>query len=122
MAAIAAEAKGADAYRDVFAPQDETEAALQALTYADGLCAYFGAHLSGLMIGLVPYYPMSLSGPSPEGWMQAQQQANEEASASEQRLRAISSFLRTGRTFPEDILHNSVLKAVEAHHANSTAI
>jgi nucleotide-binding universal stress UspA family protein len=93
MAAIAAEAKGADAYRDVFAPQDETEAALQALTYADGLCAYFGAHLSGLMIGLVPYYPMSLSGPSPEGWMQAQQQANEEASASEQRLRAIFATL-----------------------------
>ena len=93
MAATAVEARSADAFRDVFAPQDETEAALQALTYADGLCAYFGAHLSGLMIGLVPYYPMSLSGPSPEGWMQAQQQANEEASASEQRLRAIYATL-----------------------------
>lgn len=93
MAAIAVEAKSADAFRDVFAPQDESEAALQALTYADGLCAYFGAHLSGLMIGLVPYYPMSLSGPSPEGWMQAQQQANVEASASEQRLRAIFATL-----------------------------
>ncbi len=50
-----------EAFRDVFVPQDESEASLRALGYADGLCIQFGAHLSGLMVGLVPYYPMSLA-------------------------------------------------------------
>ena len=79
-----------DVFRDVFVPQDESERALGALTYANGLCTHFGAHLSGLMVGLVPYYPMSISASAnPEGWMNAQRQAGEEASASEGRLRAI---------------------------------
>ncbi len=81
-------------FRDVFVPQDETEAALNALRYADGLCAAFGAHLSGLMFGLVPYYPMSqTTAVTPAGWIQAQRQASEEAELAEQRLRAIYSRL-----------------------------
>ncbi len=83
-----------EAFRDVFVPQDESEASLRALGYADGLCIQFGAHLSGLMVGLVPYYPMSLaSSANPEGWIHAQQQASEEASLSERRLRTIYSAL-----------------------------
>lgn len=94
MCAAEVQAGGADGFRDIFMPQDELDASLDALAYADGLCAHFGAHLSGLMIGLVPYYPMSLSASgNPEGWMQAQRQASEEASAAEGRLRAIYAGL-----------------------------
>jgi len=83
-----------DAFRDVFVPQDESAASLSALAYADGLCAHFGAHLSGLMIGLVPYYPISLTASAaPEGWLRAQKQANEEASLAERRLRSVYSSL-----------------------------
>ena len=77
-----------DGFRDVLLPQDESEAALNALSYADGFCAAFGAHLSGLMFGLVPYYPMSLTAAAPKGWIQAQKQASEEAAESERRLKA----------------------------------
>ena len=80
---------GLDGFRDILVPQDESEAALNALAYADGLGAAFGAHLTGLMFGLVPYYPMSLaSSAAPEGWMHAQQQASEEAADGESRLKA----------------------------------
>jgi len=83
-----------EVFRDVFVPQDESERALGALAYANGLCVHFGGHLSGLMIGLVPYYPMSISASAnPEGWMTAQRQAGEEASATESRLRAIYARL-----------------------------
>ena len=75
--------------RDILAPQDESAAGLNALAYADSLCLAFGAHLTGLMFGLVPYYPMSLvSSSAPEGWIQAQRQASEEATLSEGRLLA----------------------------------
>ena len=95
MSAAESPASGADGFCDVFIPQDESEAQLHALTYADGLCAHFGAHLSGLLIGLVPYYPMALSASAnPEGWVAAQQQANEEASAAEQRLRLLYGRLQ----------------------------
>jgi nucleotide-binding universal stress UspA family protein len=79
-----------DAFRDLLVPQDESDASLGALLYADGLCAAFGAHLSGLMFGLVPYYPMSLTtAAAPEGWMQAQRQASDEATLTELRLKAV---------------------------------
>ena len=77
-----------DGFRDALLPQDESEAALNALSYADGFCAAFGAHLSGLMFGLVPYYPMSLTAAAPKGWIQAQKQASEEAEEAERRLKA----------------------------------
>ena len=87
-----------DAFRDVFVPQDESEASLAALAYADGLCSEYGARLTGLMVGLVPYYPMMLSASTtPQGWMHAQKQANEEASLSEQRLRAIYATLTSAQ-------------------------
>jgi nucleotide-binding universal stress UspA family protein len=76
-----------DAFRDVLLPQDESEASLNALRYADGFCVAFGAHLAGLMFGLVPYYPMSLTAAAPKGWIQAQKQASEEAEESERRLK-----------------------------------
>lgn len=83
-----------DAFRDVFVPQDESPGSLGALAYADGLCVHFGAHLSGLMIGLVPYYPISLTASAaPEGWLRAQKQANEEASLAERRLRSTYAAL-----------------------------
>lgn len=78
------------ALRDVLVPQDETDAALNALAYADGLCAQFGAQLTGLMFGLVPYYPMSFTrAAAPEGWILAQMQASEEAADAERRLKAL---------------------------------
>jgi nucleotide-binding universal stress UspA family protein len=81
-------------FRDVLVPQDETDAALHALGYADMLCAAFGAHLTGLMFGLVPFYPISLASPGvPEAWIRAQSQANEEAEQCERRLRAIYARL-----------------------------
>jgi len=81
-------------FRDVLVPQDESEAGLNALAYADGLCSVFGAHLTGLMFGLVPYYPMSLAtSAAPEGWIHAQSQASEEAGLSERRLKAIYAKL-----------------------------
>jgi nucleotide-binding universal stress UspA family protein len=85
--AIVSEAS-ADAFRDVLLPQDESDGALNALAYADGFCAAFGAHLAGLMFGLVPYYPMSLTAAAPKGWIQAQKQASEEAEESERRLKS----------------------------------
>ena len=84
---IAADAS-VDAFRDVLLPQDESEASLNALNFADGFCVAFGAHLAGLMFGLVPYYPMSLTAAAPKGWIQAQKQASEEADESERRLKA----------------------------------
>jgi nucleotide-binding universal stress UspA family protein len=82
-----------DAFRDVLLPQDESEAALNALRYADGFCVAFAAHLAGLMFGLVPYYPMSLTAAAPKGWIQAQKQASEEAEESERRLKALYAKL-----------------------------
>jgi nucleotide-binding universal stress UspA family protein len=84
----------ASGFRDVLVPQDETDAALHALRYADMLCAAFGAHLTGLMFGLVPFYPMSPACPGvPEAWIQAQSQASEEAAQCERRLKAIFARL-----------------------------
>ena len=81
-------------FRDILVPQAETGAGVNALSYADGLCTAFGAHLTGLMFGLAPYYPMSLASVAAvEGWSQAQQQASEEAAQSERRLRAIYAKL-----------------------------
>lgn len=83
-----------DTFRDILLPQDETPASLAALGYADGMCASFGARLNGLMFGLVPYYPMLLSSSAtPEGWIRAQKQANEDASSTERRLRALYAAL-----------------------------
>jgi hypothetical protein len=75
-----AKAPAAGGFRDVLVPQDETDAAMHALVYADMLCSAFGAHLTGLMFGLVPFYPMSLAAAKvPEAWIHAQRQASEEA-------------------------------------------
>jgi nucleotide-binding universal stress UspA family protein len=77
-------------FRDVLVPQEETDAGIHALVYADMLCSAYGAHLTGLMFGLVPFYPMSLAtGKVPEAWIHAQRQASEEAAQSEKRLKAI---------------------------------
>jgi nucleotide-binding universal stress UspA family protein len=58
------------------------------------LCASFGAHLTGLMFGLVPFYPMSpVTASVPEAWIHAQRQASEEAEQSEARLKAIYAKL-----------------------------
>ena len=76
--------------RHVMVAQDESEASLAALSYADALAVAYGASLTGLMFGLVPSYPMSLaSAAAPDGWMAAQRQASEEAALSENRLRAL---------------------------------
>lgn len=83
-----------DSFCDIFLPQDESATSLDALAYADGMCAHFGAHLNGLMVGVVPYYPISLTTASaPDGWIRAQKQANEEASLTEKRLRAFYASL-----------------------------
>ena len=88
------EGRERDSIRDIFVPQDESSASLEALAYADGMSAYFGAKLTGLMFGLVPYYPISLTASAtPEGWIHAQKQASEEASQTERRLRAIYAGL-----------------------------
>lgn len=80
----------AGGFRDVLVAQDETDAGIHALVYADMLCSAFGAHLTGLMFGLVPFYPMSLATAKvPEAWIHAQRQASEEAEQSEKRLKAI---------------------------------
>ncbi len=80
----------AGGFRDVLVPQDETDAGIHALVYADMLCSAYGAHLTGLMFGLVPFYPMSLATAKvPEAWIHAQRQASEEAEQSEKRLKAI---------------------------------
>lgn len=81
-------------YREILAPQEETSASLNALGWADAMCVAFGAHLSGLMFGLVPHYPLSLAGTaSPDGWMHAQRQASEEAEQAERRLRDVYAKL-----------------------------
>ena len=96
---------GLDGFRDILVPQDESEAALNALAFADGLGAAFGAHLTGLMFGLVPYYPMSLASSSaPEGWIHAQQQASEEAADGESRLKARYAKLAASHEFKRDLL------------------
>ncbi len=77
-------------FRDVLVPQDESDAGIHALVYADMLCSAYGAYLTGLMFGLVPFYPMSLATAKvPEAWIHAQRQASEEAEQSEKRLKAI---------------------------------
>lgn len=89
-----AKESAAAGFRDVLVPQDETGAALHALLYADMLCTAFAAHLTGLMFGLVPFYPMSLATAKvPEAWIHAQRQATEEAEQSEARLKAIYAKL-----------------------------
>ena len=77
-------------YRDVLVSQDESDASVHALVYADMLCSAFGGHLTGLMFGLVPFYPMSAANARvPEAWIHAQRQASEEAEQSERRIKAI---------------------------------
>jgi hypothetical protein len=77
-------------YRDVLVSQDESDASVHALVYADMLCSAFGGHLTGLMFGLVPFYPMSAANVRvPEAWIHAQRQASEEAEQSERRIKAI---------------------------------
>ncbi len=89
-----AKAPAAAGLRDILVLQDETAAALHALIYADMLCAAFGAYLTGLMFGLVPFYPMSPATANvPEAWIHAQRQASEEAEQSEARLKAIYAKL-----------------------------
>ncbi len=46
-------------YRDVLVSQDESDAFVHALVYADMLCSAFGGHLTGLMLLLPPSYPTS---------------------------------------------------------------
>lgn len=83
-----------DDCRAIFVPQDESPASLNALAFAESLAMASGAHLTGLMFGLVPYYPMSLATVSaPEGWIHAQRQASDEAEGTEERLRRIYSRL-----------------------------
>ena len=77
-------------FRDVLVSQDESDASVHALVYADMLCSAFGGHLTGLMFGLVPFYPMSAANVRvPEAWIHAQRQASEEAEQSERRIKAI---------------------------------
>ena len=77
-------------YRDVLVSQDESDASVHALVYADMLCSAFGGYLTGLMFGLVPFYPMSAANVRvPEAWIHAQRQASEEAEQSERRIKAI---------------------------------
>ncbi len=77
----------ADAFCEVLLPQDESAAGFNALAYADSFCTAFGAHLSGLMFGLVPFYPIASTAAAPEDWIRAQRKANEEAEAAERRMR-----------------------------------
>lgn len=109
--------------RDVLVPQDETDAAIHALVYADMLCSAYGAHLTGLMFGLVPFYPMSLAAAKvPEAWIHAQRQASEEAEQSEKRLRAVygkltaRNELRRVDAFEQEVGH------ICARHARSADI
>ena len=81
-------------FRAIFVPQDESQASLNALAFAESLAIASGAQILGLMFGLVPYYPISLATvTAPEGWIHAQRQASDEAEGTEARLRGIYSHL-----------------------------
>ena len=81
-------------FRAIFVPQDESPASLNALALAESLAVASGAQVFGLMFGLVPYYPISLTTvAAPEGWIHAQRQASDEAEGAEARLHRIYSKL-----------------------------
>ena len=113
----------AGGFRDVLVPQDETDAAIHALVYADMLCSAFGAHLTGLMFGLVPFYPMSLATAKvPEAWIHAQRQASEEAEQSERRLKAIYSKLSSRNELRRVDAFEQEVGDICARHARSADI
>jgi len=108
---------------DVLVPQDESEAALHALVYADMLCSAFGAHLTGLMFGLVPFYPMSLAAEKvPEAWIHAQRQASEEAEMAEKRLRAIYGKLSAANELRRVDAFEQEVGRICANHARSADV
>jgi nucleotide-binding universal stress UspA family protein len=75
--------------KDLLVFQEDTPAATNAFAYAEKLAETTGAHLAGLMFGLVPMYPMTVyMEATPDIWLQAQRRADEEAAAMEARLRA----------------------------------
>jgi nucleotide-binding universal stress UspA family protein len=126
MAAVdlaSAKAPAAGGFRDVLVPQDETDAAMHALVYADMLCSAFGAHLTGLMFGLVPFYPMSLAAAKvPEAWIHAQRQASEEAEQSEKRLKAVYGKLTAHNELRRVDAFEQEVGDICARHARSADV
>ena len=118
-----AKAPAPGGFRDVLVPQDETDAAMHALVYADMLCSAFGAHLTGLMFGLVPFYPMSLAAAKvPEAWIHAQRQASEEAEQSEKRLKAIYGKLTAHNELRRVDAFEQEVGDICARHARSADV
>jgi nucleotide-binding universal stress UspA family protein len=111
-------------FQDILVYQDESQAAANALRYAQAIVAANEGHVAGLMFGFMSPYPAAVyMEASPDLWVAAQQRAVEEADAVEQKLKARLAAEAPGTELRrKDVFGAEVGRVLAVHGRYSDAI
>ncbi|MCA3564448.1 MAG: universal stress protein [Methylocystis sp.] len=111
-------------FQDILVYQDESQAAANALRYAQAIVAPNDGHVAGLMFGFMSPYPASVyMEASPDLWAAEQQRAVQEADAVEQKLKAKIAAAAPGTELRrKDVFGAEVGRVLAVHGRYADAI